>query len=848
MKTELQQLARRWVAAIAVVALLITGCAQCRLPRIDPSGERLFLPAPNYTTLESCLPKPAFSAPANPPACATPAVAAGPGCGPQSVFPASATGSGRPGRNQLQLTPTRVVAPVNSEVVLVTGYCGGDGYFITQQPIEWILTPDSVGHFVEVGKSTHENIHRWFSEPSKKLSANYAVGHTSTAAHVITRGTPAPQDDVRVRKGQNWISVTSPTEGSSHVSVLAPKAEGWDQRRQNATIHWIDAQWALPSPAIVRAGQRHMLTTTVTRATNGSPLVGWPVRFAFTEGTPVRFANGEADVEVPTDDNGQAAVEIVPQTNEPGSSNFAIDIIRPATASGDLPRTSIGQGFTTITWSAPGLAVRVTGPDSGQVDSTLSFRVEIANTGDQVAREVVVTDVRPPNLQFIGSNPPAQQLGDRLEWHLGDLPPYSNRILDINVRGVRQGDFQYCFRAQSADGLTAEGCKDRASISVPALSATLTGPQTAEVGQQVEFLVEVTNRSGLPLTNVVLTDRFDPGLAHVQEQGQVISRSLDTLGAGESKRVKISFIVRRPGKLCNTLSVSADGGLAATAQACVQAAAPAGGAIPASANLRVRIAGPDQQNVGDLAEFTLSVTNIGDAPLTNVRIAYNYQFRGSLEPANVTDGPKHIPGELTWSAPLLRPNQTETHTVQCSCLKADPAAVSRLTVTCDQGFTQSDEIATAIVERGAAGAAVPPAASPDRDPPTGIDPPMTGDLVVDIADLANPARVRQPFAYLITLKNNRNVADQNVTMAIKLPDGMTFGKLSPLTSPPTFSQDRKTIYVPAIAEMRAGETLPPFRLEVLPTKPGNLKLHVEIESRRSTKTLVQEKETTVLAQ
>ena len=57
--------------------LFAAGCAQFRLPAIDPSGERIFLPADSYTTLVTPslvpgMPEPAYQNPPAVPSCGTP--------------------------------------------------------------------------------------------------------------------------------------------------------------------------------------------------------------------------------------------------------------------------------------------------------------------------------------------------------------------------------------------------------------------------------------------------------------------------------------------------------------------------------------------------------------------------------------------------------------------------------------------------------------------------------------------------------------------------------------------------------------------------------------------------------
>src|SRR5262245_9149058 len=87
---------RRCKAAMAMTALalwlvVLAGCAPIRLPAIDPTGERIFLPAPASTTLalpdaSKCQiprPQPAFTVPPDPEPCpeATPAAPGATACG-----------------------------------------------------------------------------------------------------------------------------------------------------------------------------------------------------------------------------------------------------------------------------------------------------------------------------------------------------------------------------------------------------------------------------------------------------------------------------------------------------------------------------------------------------------------------------------------------------------------------------------------------------------------------------------------------------------------------------------------------------------------------------------------------
>lgn len=833
---------------------MLAGCASIRLPAIDPSGDRVFLPQPASTTLESCTPKPAFTAPPKPAPCAASELGV---TAPVAMAPQNTCAPQTPplpgGSNQLKLVPSRVVAPVGSEVVLLAGYCGPDGYFITRQPVEWMMSPDSVGMFVEVGDVGADCVQQWRNEYPRKFTGDFAIGYTSYKAQTITRGTPAPADDVRVAKGQTWISVTSPTEGTSHVTVWAPRATGWDRRRQSASIHWIDAQWAFPAPVVARAGEVAALSTTVSRSSNSTPHVAWLVRYA-VEGLDVRFPNNDTQIEVPTDAEGRAAVELAPPASGGGTARVTMEVIRPT--SGDSPKMVVGTGSTTVTWTAPGLSVQVLGPDTIPLQGTGAFRIIVTNQGELATRDVVVSDAPPPSLKYVSSSPQGQWFGDHLEWRLGDLPPRAQRVLDVSYQGIRPGELRYCARARSADGLSAENCLDRCRVYAPALSLQMTGPPTVAVGGEVQFRLEITNQAATALQNVRLVDRFDEGLAHAQGERSPLQWNIGTLAPGETKRVALTFVTRQPGRLCHIVEAAADGGHTASAQGCVTAVAPPPG-TPSVGNspLRVQISGPGRQSAGQTVDYTITVYNAGAVPLSNVRVAY--QFGPSLNPAEASGGFQAARGQLIWDIPQLARDERRSFVIRATCLQPDPAALNRAIASADQSAPQTAELATEITPPG-----TPPA--PDASGPPPPPPPAggaggpgaggpgaggPGELSLSLAELADPIKVGQTVTYILRIQNDRDVPDQNVVLSLELPPGIDFTKVK-ITNfrARGLAADGRTIEMEPIAELRAREALRPCRIEIPVLQPGKLQVRAVVRSTLQPAGVSITEETTVTAE
>jgi hypothetical protein len=114
----------------------------------------------------------------------------------------------------------------------------------------------------------------------------------------------------------------------------------------------IDALWS--SAAGKRSvGTRRVLTTSLTRPSNGTPLVGWLVRYEVSGSPAAGFApDGGPVVEVVSNAQGQATAELFQQQPAPGSNNVTIQVIRPAELGGSYgQRIVAGTGGSATTWT-----------------------------------------------------------------------------------------------------------------------------------------------------------------------------------------------------------------------------------------------------------------------------------------------------------------------------------------------------------------------------------------------------------------------------------------------------------------------------------------------------------------
>ena len=785
-------MSRLSTVALAVCGLALSGCAYLRVPRIDPTGERIF---------------------AEPPIAVPPQYRAEPG-------------PPLPGDDvEVIISPQVTVAPVGSEVVLVAGVLGPDGYLRTNRRLEWSLAPGGVGHFVAVGKNGPVDLLLGDFNRPRKLDNTFAVGSTSRKYLQLDRGTLTTVDDVCVLRGQGWITLSSPIEGTSHVVVLAPEVHGWESRTRSARVHWVDAQWRFPPPAINPAGTRHVFTTTVMHQTDQSPCAGWLVRYEIVDGPPAGFApDGAPMVEVATDAAGQGSVEVFQKEPGPGTNRINILLARPAQL-GDAQgkRLVVASGGTMKTWTSPDLALRITGPAIAGVGTTLSYRIEVSNPGDLPAEDVVVTDELPEMLDHLRSNPPAEVEGRKLQWRLGQLGPGETRILELDGRATQVGSLTNCADATAAGGLRASHCAT-ATVMAPSVEVKLTGPTRATVGSQATFEIVVTNHSQAAATGLLITDRFDAGLEHAAAEAEEaaerkIDRELGDLAPGEWQRIGVTFRVTRAGQLCHEVEVTGADGVRASARACLTAVEAAAGQPPPlerrppvtvkksivnEKGLPIEAdAGLFSSTVGETVRFAIDVTNPGSQELRNLTLADQYD--SSLARVAATDGYRSEDNQLVWTIDSLAAGTTTRFEVHCRCIKAAPNACNRAAVTTPEGARADDEACLQI-----------------RAAP--------GGLTISVADLRDPVAVDKGLTYEIRVANQGQTSQGDVTVVATVPVGMMpdpIGTSGP--GKPTI-KDQTIRFEPVAEELAPGGTFT-YRVRVLTQQVGQFTFRAEVTSR-----------------
>ncbi len=589
------------------------------------------------------------------------------------------------------MTPSRIIAPVGSEVVVLAGICGGDGYFATNQPLEWMLSNDSVGQIIEVGGMHHPTFNKVVPPQANKFDGQYAHGRTGLKEIVLTRGTPTPCDDIQLRKGQTFVSISSASPGTTYLTGVAPRAESWDRRRATTRIYWVDGTWAVPAPIRATAGTVSPLTTVISQADGNGGIDGWKVRYTIVGGAPAEFAPaGSQTAEATSSSSGEATVQIRQRAGQfdPGTTQVRVDIVRPAVL-GER-ELLVESGITSVTWSAPALTIRAIGDATAGIDKPFNYRIEVTNPGDQLARDVVVrTKDFDPDIEYISATPKPTQYGSQYEWEIGDLPPGSPpQIIDVQLRTKKRGTIGLCFEvASDSDRLRTEACA-QTEVSAPCIGLEIEGPDTARVGEELVYEIGLVNQCEEPLRNIRLRITPDAALVADGTSSRVIEATIPELGFGQRRDLPLGLLATAPGRHCFRLEVTTENGDASEALECVvvrQQGQPA---------VDLQLQGGAPVRVGERVTVNAIVTNTGNTALNAVSLINEYPR--SLSPKRISENAEPVldPNEDP-SSPLvmklgrLEPGDEAFVVLQYEGLQVDPDAQLSFSVTSSESASNT---------------------------------------------------------------------------------------------------------------------------------------------------------------
>jgi uncharacterized repeat protein (TIGR01451 family) len=298
-------------------------------------------------------------------------------------------------------------------------------------------------------------------------------------------------------------------------------------------------------------------------------------------------------------------------TLKPGEQKTIVLTIDPAGA-GEVKNSAYvqfehGQTVTTRIAKA-GLQVRVTAPAQSVLPEAIPFRLDLTNTGQAPAKDVVLKDELPDGLVFGNSKPPTSS-ENPLVWKLGTLSPGETRRVEYQAIPTRAGTFRNKAEATAAGGLSQKASAE-VTVGEAKLALIKTGPQRRLINRPAPYQITVSNPGTMAATGVEVSDELPAGIEFLSAsaggrvEGGYVRWSLGTLPPGARRSLQVVLRAPRPGRFGNMARARAERDLSAKALTETVFESASGPTVEIDPS-----AGP--LDVGQKATYTIRIINAG---------------------------------------------------------------------------------------------------------------------------------------------------------------------------------------------------------------------------------------------
>ena len=400
-----------------------------------------------------------------------------------------------------------------------------------------------------------------------------------------------------------------------------------------------------------------------------------------------------------------------PNNNVPTEDDQASVVLEPATA--DLSLRKIVDNAE---------------PNLGD---TVTFTITVSNAGPDVATGVSVLDQLPAGLAFVSATP---SIGNYNAvsgiWTIGEIGVGVNRTLLLVATAMTPGPKVNVARVETADqfdpdstpgnNVLAEDDQDAITVTPQLIDLSLTktiNNASPNVGQNVTYVLTLTNAGPSTATGVTVLDRLNAGVSLVSATATngnyVAATGVWTVGpiaAGAAARLTIIAQVIQVGTFINTAEVM-------TANQPDINSTPGNGdrteddfaftafTTPVADLSITNVVDNPTPDRNETVTFTVQITNSGPDNATGIvvtnRIASNFNFTGSTATAGI-----FTPTAGTWVIPTLASGANATLTISGRARNFTPITSTAEITRADQSDPDSipgnadpaeDDIATVVV-------------------------------------------------------------------------------------------------------------------------------------------------------
>lgn len=357
------------------------------------------------------------------------------------------------------------------------------------------------------------------------------------------------------------------------------------------------------------------------------------------------------------------------------------------------------------------------------------FSYNYVVTAKDKVKKIIVEDQIPSGSTYVSSSPTAQIDEDTVIWTLYNLEKGESVLLELVVNASSVADFTNCATVEAYP----EACTTT-TVGVPLLSIEkTTASESFLIGADVPWNLTLTNSGNVCAKNVVIADSFSEGLADFDGNNEQVIE-IGVLAPGESREISTNTTAVKAGKYCSEVGVTGLNIETVKDKFCF---------VVLEKGIEITQEGLEKQFVGKKATYTITVTNTGDVSFDDVVVTSTAPAVGKLLAA---EGAEINRNTAIWTTDMAAGEQ-KTFEVDLLVNKGGSYCNEVSVSTDDSGLSRS---ASACTEW--------------RGYPA---------LLIEVIDTQDPLIVGDKTTYIIQIANQGTAADTNVTLDIKIPEGLS---------------------------------------------------------------------------
>ncbi len=434
----------------------------------------------------------------------------------------------------------------------------------------------------------------------------------------------------------------------------------------------------------------------------------------------------------------------------------------------------------------PSMEIQKRAPSEVQVGVPAVFTLLVRNVGNAAAFEVSVVDSVPKGAKLIRTSPQAQTNGPNgLVWKLGEMAAGSEQVLTVELVPEAEGEI---------GSVASVNFAAHASVRTMSTQPKLVVKQLFEPvvlgGDSVRIMIEVANVGTGTARDVRLQEDVPANLRH-STGSRVLELSLGDLAPGETEKRDIELSAISAGKVANVLRVISENAATNESAAQIEVVSP---------KLETSIEGASLRYLERQVTYTVRIHNSGTAIATNAEITL------------------YLPSGLQFNSTINQgtylPSQ---HAVRWKL--AELAA----------GSKAATEVTLLPVEEGSFVLRMQADADAIRAEP--IEKPVRvegqSELAFTIEDDNDPIETDGKTTYLIKISNIGTRIDNNVELAIDLPEGSVVEQVD---APVDYKVSQRNVIFAPIAQMQAKDQQT-IRVSVRHTREGTHVVRAQLKSK-----------------